>query len=98
MPDRPALLCYPEPALTDGVVLLRRWAESDIRCVQTASRDPSIARGTTVPATFTDAERGIAARPGRVAFQRGRHPRSYLVLYGRRSDALIYSLLTSDRE
>ena len=46
-------LRYPDPPLTDGVVLLRRWEESDLGCVEEASRDPSIPAGTTVPAVFT---------------------------------------------
>jgi [ribosomal protein S5]-alanine N-acetyltransferase len=33
--------------------VLRRWAESDLGCVEEASRDPSIPEGTTVPASFT---------------------------------------------
>jgi ribosomal-protein-alanine N-acetyltransferase len=59
MPDQPVLLSYPDPPLTDGAVVLRRWAESDISCVEEASRDPHIPEGTTVPATFTVAE-GLA--------------------------------------
>ena len=56
MPSQPALLSYPDPPLTDGTVLLRRWAESDLGCVEEASRDPHIPEGTTVPARFTVAE------------------------------------------
>jgi RimJ/RimL family protein N-acetyltransferase len=59
MSHQPALLSYPDPPLTDGTVLLRRWAESDIGCVKEASRDPRIPEGTTVPASFTVAE-GLA--------------------------------------
>lgn len=59
MPDQPALLSYPDPPLTDGAVVLRRWAEGDIGCVEEASRDPRIPEGTTVPAIFTVAE-GLA--------------------------------------
>jgi RimJ/RimL family protein N-acetyltransferase len=36
--------------------VLRRWAESDIGCVEEASHDPRIPEGTTVPASFTVAE------------------------------------------
>jgi len=54
-----AFLSYPAPSLTDGVVLLRRWADSDIGCVEEASLDPDIPEGTTVPAQFTPAE-GLA--------------------------------------
>jgi RimJ/RimL family protein N-acetyltransferase len=56
MPDQPVLLSYPDPPLTDGAVVLRRWAESDIGCVEEASRDPQIPEGTTVPASFTVAD------------------------------------------
>lgn len=59
MPDQPALLSYPDPALTDGAVVLRRWAEDDVGCVEEATQDPDIPKGTTVPATFTLAE-GLA--------------------------------------
>jgi ribosomal-protein-alanine N-acetyltransferase len=50
---------YPEPPLTDGVVLLRRWEERDLGCVEEASQDPRIPAGTTVPAVF-DREQGLA--------------------------------------
>ena len=53
------LLSYPDPPLTDGAVVLRRWAESDIGCVEEASREGRIPEGTTVPANFTMAE-GLA--------------------------------------
>jgi [ribosomal protein S5]-alanine N-acetyltransferase len=59
MPAQPVVLSYPEPPLSDGVVVLRRWMESDIGCVEEASRDPVIPEGTTVPAKFTPAE-GLA--------------------------------------
>jgi RimJ/RimL family protein N-acetyltransferase len=59
MPDQPVLLAYPDPPLTDGTVLLRRWTESDLGCVEEASLDPRIPAGTTVPARFTAAE-GLA--------------------------------------
>jgi RimJ/RimL family protein N-acetyltransferase len=59
MPDQPPLLAYPDPPLTDGVVVLRRWALDDLGCVEEATQDPDIPKGTTVPATFTPAE-GLA--------------------------------------
>jgi RimJ/RimL family protein N-acetyltransferase len=52
-------LYYPRPPLTDGVVTLRRWERTDVRCVEEASRDPRIPEMTTVPARFTD-EDGLA--------------------------------------
>src|SRR5207244_9628367 len=51
-----ARLPHPDPPLTDGVVVLRRWTERDLGCVEEASWDPSIPAGTTVPARFTAAE------------------------------------------
>jgi ribosomal-protein-alanine N-acetyltransferase len=59
MRDQPVLLSYPDPPLTDAAVLLRRWEEGDIGCVEEASSDPRIPQGTTVPAIFTPAE-GLA--------------------------------------
>jgi ribosomal-protein-alanine N-acetyltransferase len=59
MPGQPVRLSYPDPPLTDGAVLLRRWTESDIGCVEEASWDPRIPEGTTVPASFTVAD-GLA--------------------------------------
>lgn len=52
-------LRYPEPALADKKVVLRPWADSDLSCVEEASRDPEIPTGTTVPRTYTAAE-GLA--------------------------------------
>lgn len=48
-------LDYPDPALDDGVVRLRRWSAGDLECVRRAAEDPRIRRGTTVPAVFTEA-------------------------------------------
>ncbi len=59
MPDEPPLFVYPDPPLSDGVVVLRRWAQDDVGCVEEAPEDPDIPQGTTVPATFTRAE-GLA--------------------------------------
>ena len=47
---------YPDPPLTDGVVLLRPWTMDDVGCVEEASRDPAIPEGTTVPSVYTPAE------------------------------------------
>lgn len=59
MRDQTGLLSYPDPPLSDGTIVLRRWEEGDIGCVEEASSDPRIPKGTTVPATFTRAE-GLA--------------------------------------
>ena len=59
MSDQMVSLSYPDPPLTDGAVLLRRWTETDLRCVEEASRDSHIPEGTTVPASFTEGE-GLA--------------------------------------
>jgi RimJ/RimL family protein N-acetyltransferase len=42
--------------LGDGTIVLRRWQESDLDCVEEAGSDPDIPSGTTVPATYTPAE------------------------------------------
>jgi ribosomal-protein-alanine N-acetyltransferase len=55
-PSEARPLRYPDPPLTDGVVVLRRWAYEDLRCVEEASWDPTIPAGTTVPAKFTTEE------------------------------------------
>jgi len=62
------MLAYPDPPLADGTVVLRRWEEADLGCVEEASRDPEIPEGTTVPARFTSRE-GLAW----IERQRGRH-------------------------
>jgi len=45
--------------LSDDVVRLRRWDESDLECVKEASTDSRIPQGTTVPPSFTT-ELGLA--------------------------------------
>jgi RimJ/RimL family protein N-acetyltransferase len=47
------MLRYPDPALSDGVVRLRPWAQRDLACVREAADDPRIPAGSTVPAVFT---------------------------------------------
>jgi RimJ/RimL family protein N-acetyltransferase len=59
VPDQPRTLTYPDPPLTDGTVILRRYEKSDIGCVEEGSHDPDIPSGTTVPAAFTVSE-GLA--------------------------------------
>jgi RimJ/RimL family protein N-acetyltransferase len=59
MPVGPPLLAYPNPQLTHAVVVLRRWARDDLDCVEEATQDPDIPKGTTVPATYTPGE-GLA--------------------------------------
>lgn len=43
----------PNPALTDGTVMLRRWTMADLGCVRAASEDGRIYEGTSVPQRFT---------------------------------------------
>lgn len=50
---------YPDPPLSDGTVVLRRWREEDLPCVERASADPEIPQGTTVPAVWSP-EEGLA--------------------------------------
>ena len=47
-------LVYPDPDLSRDPVRLRRWSLNDLGCVRSASADPEIPKGTTVPAEFTD--------------------------------------------
>ena len=47
-------LTYPDPDLGSSLVRLRRWTYDDLPCVEEASTDPDIPRGTTVPAEYTD--------------------------------------------
>jgi ribosomal-protein-alanine N-acetyltransferase len=51
-------LAYPAP-LHDGVVCVRPWRDTDLACVEQASRDDRIPQGTTVPARYTP-EAGLA--------------------------------------
>lgn len=53
--ERPRLE-YPEPPLTDGVVLLRPRRESDIPRIVEACNDPDTSYYTTVPAPYTEAD------------------------------------------
>src|SRR5258705_13422347 len=48
-----ALLPAPEQPLTDGVVVLRGWRESDVTQLVEACKDPDIPRWTAVPDPYT---------------------------------------------
>jgi len=48
-------LRFPDPPLTDGVVLLRPWTEDDIGPATAAVQDPEIPRHTRVPENQTEA-------------------------------------------
>lgn len=66
-------LAYPEPPLTDGVVLLRPWDDIDLALVEQASRDKYVALIEHLPVPFT-AEAGhgwIAAQHAHLADGRG---------------------------
>ncbi len=47
-------LDYPDPELATSRVRLRKWTYADLPCVEAASSDPEIPRGTTVPVHYTD--------------------------------------------
>ena len=47
---------YPDPTLTDGMVVLRPWAMTDLRCIEEAGWDTRIPTGTTVPSVYSEAE------------------------------------------
>jgi RimJ/RimL family protein N-acetyltransferase len=47
---------YPKPELRSDKVRLRKWSLQDLGCVEAASEDPEIPRGTTIPARYSEAE------------------------------------------
>jgi RimJ/RimL family protein N-acetyltransferase len=51
-----ARLPAPDPPLTDGAVVLRRWREDDIEQIVRACQDPEIPRWTSVPDPYTEAD------------------------------------------
>lgn len=56
-------LGYPQPDLSDDLVRLRPWTMDDLGCIEQASRDSEIRRGTTVPSAYTLEEgRGFVVR------------------------------------
>jgi ribosomal-protein-alanine N-acetyltransferase len=48
-------LPFPQPPLTDGVVLLRPWRPEDAAATASWGADPAIVRWTGVPANYTEA-------------------------------------------
>jgi len=46
------VLEYPQPPLTDGVVLLRPWDERDLSILEQASRDAYVAEIEHLPVPF----------------------------------------------
>jgi [ribosomal protein S5]-alanine N-acetyltransferase len=54
---------YPDPALSDNVIELRRWSFDDLHCIAEASADPVIVADTTVPEQWSvDAGREFIER------------------------------------
>lgn len=49
-------LDYPHPELRSDLVRLRRWRYDDLACIEAASADPEIPKGTTVPPVYTEEE------------------------------------------
>jgi RimJ/RimL family protein N-acetyltransferase len=49
-------LRFPDPPLADDVVALRPWSLDDVDAVTAACQDPEIARWTTVPTPYTEAD------------------------------------------
>ncbi len=47
-------LTDPDPVLTDGTVVLRRWTVADLGCVEAASGEVRIHEATSVPERFTE--------------------------------------------
>ena len=48
----PVSLSYRDPPIQDDVVALRRWAQSDLGCVEEASREGRIPEGMTISAKY----------------------------------------------
>jgi RimJ/RimL family protein N-acetyltransferase len=46
----------PDPPLQDDVITLRQWSFDDVPAVARACQDPEIARWTTVPTPYTEAD------------------------------------------
>ncbi|HTN25531.1 MAG TPA: GNAT family N-acetyltransferase [Solirubrobacteraceae bacterium] len=51
-----APLAFPDPPLTDGVIALRPFTEADNRAHVAICQDPDIARFTTVPSPYGEAD------------------------------------------
>jgi len=49
-------LGFPDPPLGDDVVTLRPWSLDDVEAVTKACQDPDVARWTTVPTPYTEAD------------------------------------------
>ncbi len=49
-------IVLPGEPLVDGPTVLRPWRDSDVRAVAEACRDPEIARWTSVPDPYTEAD------------------------------------------
>jgi RimJ/RimL family protein N-acetyltransferase len=49
-------IVLPGEPLVDGPTVLRPWRDSDVRAVAEACRDPEIARWTSVPANYSEAD------------------------------------------
>ncbi|MGH2910228.1 MAG: GNAT family N-acetyltransferase [Solirubrobacteraceae bacterium] len=50
-------LSYPDPALSDGVVVLRPWADADLGFIVAACQDPEISRySPVIPSPYTEAD------------------------------------------
>ena len=63
----------PNPALTDGTVVLRRWTLADLGCVEAASEEGRIPEYTSVPERFTeeDGEAWIRRQQGKAGAGEG---------------------------
>jgi ribosomal-protein-alanine N-acetyltransferase len=49
-------LDYPNPELRSARIRVRKWSYDDLACIEAASTDPEIPKGTTVPAGYTERE------------------------------------------
>ena len=49
-------LTYPDPELSSDIIRLRKWSYEDMECVEAASADRQIPKGTTIPVVYSDQE------------------------------------------
>ena len=52
--ERHRMINDPDPTLTDGTVVLRRWTVADLGCVRAASEEGRVYEYTSVPERFTE--------------------------------------------
>lgn len=65
------MLYDPDPDLTDGTVVLRRWTIADLECIRAASGEGRIQEATSVPKRFTEEDGKVWIRRQRERTREG---------------------------